>query len=424
MQPDRFLTHSLQDQRIARVLNAALEGVDPAVLVARHLSNLALPPHRRRFLLGLGKAAENMTRAAADTVGTFEAALVITKQQSHKARPRTTVLQAGHPVPDRRSLDAGHAALHFVSQLKADDLLICLISGGGSALAAAPVAGVSLEDLQALTSAALASGANIESINVLRRQLDKVKGGGLVSGTNASVISLILSDVKGDRLEAIASGPTAPNPTGSKEALEILERFSIPVSASMERALKVGKPDGTPQAFGRVRNLIVGNGALAMTSAMRQANREGFAAEILDTRIQGEAQAVGRSLATRLAQACRTMARPFCILAAGEATVTLGAHHGRGGRNQEIALAAVDILDSISDCMLVSLATDGNDGPTDAAGAVVTGASRSRAAQLGMLASKHLARHDAYPFFDALEDLLKPGYTGTNVNDVILLLGL
>jgi len=423
MQPDRFLTHSLQDRRIASVLHAALEGVDPAALVSQHLGHLALPPHRRRFLFGLGKAAEKMTRSAADALGSFEAALVITKQRSGRARPRTTVLQAGHPVPDRRSLDAGHAALHFVSQLKEDDLLICLISGGGSALAAAPVPGVSLQDLQALTSAALSSGASIEDINVLRRQLDKVKGGGLLSRTKASVISLILSDVIGDRLEAIASGPTAPNPTGSEDALEILERFNIRVSASMERAIRVGKPDGSPPAFGRLRNLIVGNGALAVESAVRQANREGFAAEILDTRIEGEAQVIGRSLATRLALACGKMARPFCILAAGETTVRLGAQHGRGGRNQELALAAVDILAGISDCMLVSLATDGNDGPTDAAGAVVTGTSRSRAATLGMLAQEYLSRHDAYPFFDALEDLLKPGYTGTNVNDVMLLIG-
>jgi len=423
MQPERFLAHSLQDRRIARVLNAAIEGVDPARLVARQLRDLSLPPHSRRFLLGLGKAAEAMTRAAADTLGSFEAALVITKHRSNEADPQTTVLEAGHPIPDRRSLAAGRAALSFVSKLQEDDLLVCLVSGGGSALATSPVAGVSLEDLQELTSAAMASGENIEEVNVLRRQLDQVKGGGLAGATKASIVSLILSDVIGDRLEAIASGPTAPNPTGPQEALAVLRKFNMRVPPSIERALRISAPGAVAPASNRVRNLIVGNSALAVSSALRQATREGFASEILDPQLQGEAQEVGRALAAKLAIACRTRARPFCMLAAGETTVTFTTR-GTGGRNQELALAAVDILDGTGNCMLVSLATDGNDGPTDAAGAVVTGATRSRAAEFGMTAADYLYRHDAYPFFKALGDLLKAGHTGTNVNDLMLLVGL
>jgi glycerate 2-kinase len=423
MQPEQFLTHSLQDMRIARVLQAAIEGADPGLLVARQLEDLALPPHSRCFLLGLGKAAEAMTRSAADALGGFEAALVITKHRSRDALPRMTILETGHPLPDRRSLAAGHAIMRFISNLHADDLLVCLISGGGSALATCPVVGVSLRDLQALTSAALASGASIEEINVVRRQLDRVKGGGLASATKAYVVSLILSDVIGDRLEAIASGPTAPNPTGSLQAVRVLQQFKLQVPASIDRALTIQRTETGIPMSDRVSNIIVGNCATAVSAALNQARQEGLASEILDTPLQGEAQDVGKALATRLAVACRTRERPFCLLAAGETTVTLTSH-GVGGRNQELALAAVEILDKAKNSMLIALATDGNDGFTSAAGAVVTGESKRRAGELGMEVGSYLSRHDAYPFFKTLGDLLQTGYTGTNVDDLILLLGL
>lgn len=423
MRPEQFLTRSLQDRRIARILQASIEAVDPALLVARQLRDVVLPTHSRRFLLGLGKAAEAMTGSAAEILGSFDGGLIITKHRSTEADPRMTVLEAGHPIPDHRSLAAGREAIRFVSGLQEDDLLLCLISGGGSALVTSPIAGISLQDLQALTSAALASGAEIQDINVLRRQLDQVKGGGLAAATKASVVSLILSDVIGDRLEAIASGPTAPNPTGSQEALGVLRKYRIRVPATIRTALESPKPSAATPVPGRVRNVIIGNGALALSGAVRQADREGIAALVLETRLQGEAQVVGRAMAVKLVQASRGRKRPFCMLASGETTVTLTGQ-GVGGRNQELVLAAVDILDGVENCALISLATDGNDGPTDAAGALATGASKSRAASCGMTASDHLARHAAYPFFDALGDLLKPGYTGTNVNDLILLVGL
>lgn len=423
MQPEQFLTRGLQDMRIARVLSTALNAVDPASLVGQALRNVQLPPHRRCYLLGLGKAAESMTRSAARALGTYEAALVITKHRSLDPQPMTEILEAGHPIPDGRSLAAGRAALRFVGRLSSNDLLICLISGGGSALATAPVPGVTLEDLQALTKAALASGATIEDVNVLRRQLDEVKGGGLAAATNARIIGLILSDVMGDRLEAIASGPTTPNPTGAREAQEILKRFKMRVPASVETALRSARTGGSMVSGDRVINHVVGNAALAAASAAEQAQREGFLTQVLDSQLQGEARVVGMNLANKLAAECRTRSRPFCLLAAGETTVTLTTQ-GAGGRNQELALAAVDLLHGIHNCMLISLATDGNDGPTDAAGAVVTGTTRSRAADFGMLAADYLARHDAYPFFNALGDLLKPGYTGTNVNDLMIMFGL
>lgn len=423
MQPEQFITRSMRDARVARVLHAALESVDPASLVARRLQGLELPTHRRCFLLGLGKAAEPMTRAAAETLGEFEAALVITKHRLGEVGPRFRILEAGHPVPDETSLQAGQAALRFVSRLEQDDLLICLLSGGGSALATAPLPGISLTDMQALTKAALESGAGIEEVNVVRRQLDQLKGGGLADATRATIISLILSDVVGDRVEAIASGPTAPNSEGHRGALRIIETYHVAVTQSILRALR--GPDSSTDAsrMGRVSNLIIGNCVLAASAALAQARAEGFNAEILDSQLRGEARELGEAFASKLAASRREQQQSFCLVAAGESTVTL-AQHGKGGRNQELALAGVDILDGIRDCMLISLATDGNDGPTDAAGAVVTGSSRLRAEGLGMRASDHLARHDAYPFFDALGDLLKPGYTATNVNDLILLVGV
>jgi hydroxypyruvate reductase len=423
VQPDRFLTQSLRDYRIARVLDAALRGVDPGVLVRQALMDIPLPPHKRAFLLGIGKAAEAMTRSAAETLGSYSAGLVVTKHRISSLPPHIRVMEAGHPVPDRRSLDAGRAVLRFVSRLQHDDLLICLVSGGGSSLVAAPVPGVTLGDLGFFTTQALASGASIEEINAVRRRVDRIKGGGLAAATRAAILSLILSDVIGDRLEAIASGPTAPDPTDASQAIAILHKYDFRGLPSMARAITQTGAIPRELLTDRVMNIIVGNGGLAAHAAAEQARSDGIPAEILETPLQGEARNVGRELAGRLAQVRREGRSPFCLLAVGETTVTL-AGHGKGGRNQELALAAVDILSGENRCMLVALATDGNDGPTDAAGAVVTGTTRARALQLGMDSNEYLENHDAYPYFDALGDLLRPGYTGTNVNDITFLFSL
>jgi hydroxypyruvate reductase len=423
MRPEQFLTHSLQDHRIARILHSAIEAVEPAALVTRSLKRIALPAHKRLFLLALGKAAEAMIMAAAAAFPAFERGLVITKHRATGAPPRMTIMEAGHPIPDHRSVQAGRAALKLAAELREDDLLVCLISGGGSALVTAPFPGVSLEDLRNVTTAALASGATIDEINVLRRQLDRFKGGGLASATKAHVIGLILSDVMGDPLEAIASGPTVTNPTSVMEARAVLAKYQLSIPAGLEQVLLGREPKAGLGSSQRVANHVIGNNALALDAALRHARHEGFESAVMEGAIRGEAAAVGRSLAARLASAADGRSRPFCLLGGGETTVTLESS-GRGGRNQELALASVDLLAGLRDCLLITLATDGNDGPTDAAGAVVTGQSGSRAAVLGLSAGDHLTRHDSYAFFAALGDLLKPGYTGTNVNDIVLLLGL
>jgi hydroxypyruvate reductase len=273
-----------------------------------------------------------------------------------------------------------------------------------------------------LTTSLLASGAGIQEINVVRRQLDQLKGGGLAAATHATILSLILSDVIGDSVEAIASGPTAPGSATRDEALAVLRKYRIQPPDTIDRSLRAALPPA-PSTMGRVQNIIVGNNRSAVEAARMQAQLEGFDCEVLGFDVQGEAREIGRQYAAALIKARRSGRRRFCLIAGGETTVSLG-DHGTGGRNQELALAAVDSLDDARDVLLVSWATDGNDGPTDAAGAVVNGDTRRRAHQLGMDPAEFLARHDAYTFFDSLGDLMKTGYTGTNVNDLIMLFWL
>jgi glycerate 2-kinase len=440
MDASRFFTRSLRDSRVARILAAAIEAVDPDTAVERYLISNPLPSNGRVFALGLGKAAIPMTRALSRFTD-LTRALVITKHASSLELQPATIMESGHPVPDARSLAAGRAALEFVSSLREDDLLVCLISGGGSALMTAPL--VPLEDMQALTSALLACGARIDEINTLRRHLDRVKGGGIAKATKAQVLSLILSDVVGSQLEAIASGPTAPDPTTKDDALAVLEKYDL-LSANLRQSslnlkeisvnsrkladsifeslkANLGTPKPNDPIFSHVDNVIVGDNALAIQAALKQAEQEGFQAESLGSDWQGEAREVGFELARKLRVTIKSRRRPFCLIAGGETTVTIQGK-GKGGRNQELALAAVPALAGLENALLVSLATDGEDGPTDAAGAVVNGETLQRAEELDLSVADYLSRNDAYSFFERLGDLLKIGPTGTNVNDLAFLL--
>ena len=342
------------------------------------------------------------------------------------------ILEGGHPIPDARSLYAGERVLEFVSELNEDDTLICLISGGGSALVTAPYEGISLEDMQSLTSLLLSCGARIDEINTLRRHLDRIKGGGLARATKARIISLILSDVIGNPLETIASGPTVLDPTTREEALKIMKKYFSALTTesrrhrdsliSVTQCLRGSKVFETAQPddsiFSRIQNIIIGDNELAARAALSQAEQEGFRARLLTNELQGEAREVGVLLARQLRDEISKRPRPFCFIAGGETTVTLRGD-GKGGRNQELALSAVNELRGLENVMLIALATDGEDGPTDAAGAVVTGESARRAESLGLSAADHLSRNDAYAYIDALGDLIKTGPSGTNVNDQI-----
>ena len=441
---ESFLTASLRLARegdsITRILAAAINALEPGAAVARFVRRSGdilvvagreypLADFRSVRLLGIGKAALAMSVSLARILGSrLDAGLVITKKAVAIPGSLFTLLAGGHPVPDEHSLAAGQKTLEFISTLGPNDLLFCLISGGGSALVTAPLAGISLQDLQALTAALLACGAPIEEINLLRRRLERIKGGGLVRLSNgASIVSLILSDVVGSPLEAIASGPTAPDPAGRADAMALLERVGlcskIPASipAILEHTPETPKP-GDP-IFAKVQNVIIGSGLLAAQAALAQAGMEGFNPYLLRIDLQGEARQAAFELATFLRQAKRTgdpVACPACIIAGGETTVTLHGK-GKGGRNTELALAAVSELADFSGVMLVTLATDGEDGPTDAAGAVVTGESYRRAVGINLDPDDFLSRNDSYTFFAALDDLLKPGPTGTNANDLAFL---
>ena len=414
--PERFLTPLLQNHprggTVARMVACAFQSVHAGEALRKFLRTNPLPAAKRTYALGLGKAACAMTSALADSTRLTEA-LIITKHAARLDFGPVTVIEGDHPIPGEASLAAGRAAREFVARLSPRDLLICLVSGGGSALMAAPV--IPLPDLQALTSALLASGARIEEINTVRRHLDSLKGGGLAQAANgAQIVSLILSDVVGDALEAIASGPTAPDPSTRQDAMAIVGRISNSTYQFRE-TLKPGAP-----LFRNVRNHIIASNETALRAAKKQAEAGGFFAEIIETEMQGEAREVGRRLAERLKETVRIRPRPFCLLAGGETTVTLRGD-GRGGRNQELVLGAVETLRGMQDILLLSIATDGEDGPTDAAGALATGESAQRAESLGMAAADYLSRNDAYSFFAKLDDLIKPGPSGTNVNDLVFL---
>lgn len=431
MDANRFLTYSLQDQRLIRILAAAIEAVEPGRIVRQRLEKIILPSYNHLFLLGIGKAAEAMTMAAADILDDFTEALIITKHSmgeinniSPQSAKRVTIMETGHPVPDERSLAAGQAVLDFTSRIQENDLLICLISGGGSALAVAPRNGLALADIQILTSSLLTQGASIDKINILRGQLDLLKGGGLAGMTKGKILSLILSDVIGDHLEIIASGPTVPGPIPIEQVRIILDRYHLEKLVPRSKINIISNEAKFSKSnIKDIQNIIVANNKSAIQAAKEQAIKEGLIPEIINTDLHGEASVAGRKLAQTLKNEMTQRKRPFCLISGGETTVTIHGN-GKGGRNQELALAAVDILDNLEKAMLVSLATDGNDGPTEAAGAVVDGYTKRRANKLGMVTAEYLSRNDAFPYFDALGDLLKPGYSGTNVNDLIFLFGL
>lgn len=280
---------------------------------------------------------------------------------------------------------------------------------------------IPLADLQRLTSILLACGARIDETNTLRRHLDVLKGGGLVQHANgAQIISLLLSDVVGDSLEAIASGPTAPDPSTREDALSIIEKYGIQddIPVSVIPALQETAKSGDP-LFQGIQNIVIGSNVTALEYACSQSMREGIQSKIINKELQGEAHKVGQEIAFQLRDELGQMERPFCLLAGGETTVSMRGD-GKGGRNQELALSAVDGLAGLQDVMLISIATDGEDGPTDAAGAVVTGGTAQRAEALGLDAADYLSRNDAHSYFEKLEDLIRTGPSGTNVNDLLL----
>ena len=427
---------SLRDDALA-CLSAAIAAVEPAELVRGFLDSRpeSLPAAGRVHAAAIGKAGQAMVRGAAGILGErFAGGVVVVPPGSREPLPEGCLtIAGGHPVPDAGSVAGGRAVLELAGRLGADDLLLCLISGGGSALATQPPEGVSLADVQATTGALLRAGATIGELNAVRKHLDRLKGGRLArAAAPAHTLALVLSDVVGDPLDVIASGPVSPDPSTFLEAVETLRLLGVwdgtppAVRSHLEAGLR-GEVEESPKpgdpCFERVRVEIVGNNRLAAGAAVAEAERRGYAARLYSTEVTGEAREVGRELARQalLVRAAVSPAEPGCLVAAGETTVTVTGP-GRGGRNQELALGAAGALAGEAGILLASAGTDGIDGPTDAAGALADGTTASRAAGLGLEPEAALAANDAYPFFQALGDLVVTGPTGTNVMDVQVVL--
>jgi glycerate 2-kinase len=434
-------THNLRADADG-LARAALDAVEPAAAVHRHVRRQGdvlvvanrrydLRDYERVFVLGGGKAAVPMVTAIADTLGSRLAEGVVVTKYGHTRGQAVSgfkfqVIEAGHPVPDENSVRGAEAVADLARRATEEDLVICLISGGGSALLTLPAPGLSLADLQALTGGLLRSGATINEINTVRKHCSGIKGGQLARlVAPATLVTLVLSDVVGDPLDVIASGPTVPDPTTVADARAVLERYGAPWDLKDSQGfefLETPKP-GDP-AFERVQHVIVGSNRLAALAAVERARQLGFNALLLSTYVEGEAREVAR-VAAALAKGVRVhgdpLPPPACLVWGGETTVTIHGE-GKGGRNQELALAAALALDGWPGTVVMALATDGTDGPTDAAGAVVTGETVARARALGLDPRVALAANDSYHFFEALGDLICTGPTGTNVNDLLFVL--
>ena len=427
-----------QDPRafLRALYNAAVERALPAHVMAGHLP---APPDRaqgRTVVIGGGKASGAMA-AALDAAWPADAALegvVLTRYHhtppAYAAKPgRIRVLEGSHPVPDEAGRRGALQMFEAVKGLTANDLVIALVSGGGSALLSLPAAGMSFEDKQQVNRALLASGASIDEMNCVRKHLSAIKGGRLAAAcAPARVLTLLISDVPGDTPEVIASGPTLPDPTHCADALAIVDRYRIALPAVARTGLVSGsyetpKP-GDPRFAGHEVRMIA-TPQQSLEAAATVARRAGIEAHILSDEIEGESREVGKvhaALARAVARRGAPFARPCVILSGGETTVTVKNKGGRGGRAGEFLLGCAVALQGEPGVHVLAADTDGIDGIEDNAGAIVTPDTLARAAALGLKAAEFLDRNDAYNFFSALDDLVITGPTFTNVNDFRALL--
>ena len=386
------------------------------------------------YVLGGGKAAAPMAAALEEILGDRLTDGVVSVKYGHRVpTARVRVLEAGHPLPDAASIAAAEAVVALARRAGEADLVFVLLSGGGSALLTSPADGVTLEAKLAVTRMLLDAGAPIGDLNTVRKHLSRIKGGWLAGHiAPARSVTLALSDVLGNPLDLIASGPTVPDLTTFEDALAVLRWGEVldgvpQAVADHLRAGAAGLVAETPKPgapiFRHARTIIVGDLSQALRAAEKSARGEGFTTAVLSTAVEGEAREVGAAFGrrARAAHEGRYGPLPVCLLQGGEPTVTVRGG-GKGGRNQEVALGAALEIDGLPRTLILSAGTDGTDGPTDAAGAVVDGTTIARARGLGLDPRDHLDRNDAYPLFAALGDLLITGPTLTNVNDLMLAL--
>jgi hydroxypyruvate reductase len=413
------------------IFRAALAAADPADAVARYLARRNFDRFRNIYVIGAGKAGASMAQAVERALGRRITAGLINVKDGHIAKLRRIELnQCGHPVPDERGVSGSTRIAEIAAAATRDDLVICLVSGGASALLPLPAEGITLEEKQATTRLLLACGANIHEINAVRKHISRIKGGQLARlAAPARVESLLLSDVIGDNLDVIGSGPTAPDASTFASVCAILDRFEIRhrVPASVRDRIERGASGEIPETpkpadpiFARVRNTVVGGNRLALDAAAHAARRLGYRTLILSSTIEGETREIARmhaAIAREISSTGRPLRPPACIITGGETTVTIKGG-GLGGRNQEFVLAAALEIAGLDRVVVFSAGTDGTDGPTDAAGAIADGQTLARKPG----ARGYLDENDSYRYFEPLGDLVITGPTNTNVMDVRLIL--
>lgn len=437
---------SAMRQAANAIFRAGLGAVDPVAAVKNHCRRLdqtlmigdiriVLSHVHNIYVIGAGKAAASMATAMEEIMGNRITAGAVTVKYGHGAGlTYIDLMEAGHPLPDDNGVTGAEKILALASAAGPDDLIICLLSGGGSALLPLPAAGIPLGDKQQATQALLACGATIHEINTLRKHLSRIKGGRLAQAAcPARIVTLILSDVVGDDLDVIASGPTVPDPRTFADCLDIITRHDLyntlpkTVLDHIEAGID-GRIPETPKPadpiFKQTVTRIIAANIDAVQAAGYEASRQGFSPLILSSMITGDTTEAARlhtAIAREIIASGHPVGRPACILSGGETTVTVtGA--GKGGRNQEFVLAAAIDIDGYCQILVFSAGTDGTDGPTDAAGAVADGLTLSRARQLGLDARRFLSENDAYHFFKPLDDLIVTGPTRTNVMDLRIIL--
>ena len=429
------------------ILGSALDSVDPKQAIYNKVKvegnkltvegkRYDLNRFRRIYLVGGGKAGGPMAEAIESLLEERLTGGVVNILQGTEYKyhvKRVKLVGASHPVPNEAGAGGVAEMLKIVTGLTSTDLVIVIISGGGSALMPSPAEGITLDDLQTITGKLLKSGATINDLNTVRKHLDSFKGGQLAKRCQpADVLSLILSDVVGDPLDTIASGPTTPDSTTWRDAEDVLKRYNTwdsapnPILKRIEKGLTGELPD-TPKtddtAFSKTHNVLIANNSYAAEAASKKATELGYSSMILSTMVEGEARQVGSvyaGIAREIVNKGRPTKVPAAIIIGGETTVDVKGS-GKGGRNQEVALGAAKKIAG-TQCLIASLATDGLDGPTDSAGAIVDGSTLSRVSKINLTIDVSLKNNDAYHLFEKIGDHLMTGPTGTNVNDLALIL--
>jgi len=436
-----------QLEHLHLIINSAINSVKPSELITRKMMlegnhlivnnyKIDLEKHDKIFVLGTGKASAFMAYEIESLLGDKINYGIVSTKYGHSAPcKKIKIIESGHPIIDANSLKAGEEILNLAKETTENDLVICLLSGGGSALLEKLPSEISLQELQIIFNLLLNSGANIEEMNIVRRHLSKIKGGQLAAAIfPATSVSLIISDVINDPIEAIAGGVTSPDPSTFKDALNILSKYDL-IDLTPHNVLNYildGVEGKNPETikpnnkiFERTNNFILGNNKEALLNAKTKAESLGYNTLIYSANIQGEARVIGKfsaELAKKIFYENKPLSPPACLLIGGETTVTIKGN-GKGGRNQELVLSALcEMKNEKFGFLIASVGTDGTDGPTDAAGAFVNHSIIDRSVELSLNPNSFLENNDSYNFFNNIDGLIKTGPSGTNVMDIIVIL--